>query len=75
VSHILEDSESGELMRVNSSKTGFRMKLKKSIEGYFRLRDHLFDSCGLDHMTISSDRPYVDSLVQFFKKRIRRLAS
>ncbi len=70
----LEDSESGELMRVNSSRTDFRLKLKKRIDEYFRLRDHLFETCGIDHMTISSDRPYVDALVQFFKQRARRLS-
>ena len=69
----LEDAETGEIIRVNSSRPAFRMKLKKSTEEYFRNRDRFFDSCGIDHIAIGTDQTYVDALVKFFRMRERRI--
>lgn len=69
----MEDSESGEVIRINTSRPAFRMKLKKSTDEYFRGRDRFFDTCSIDHIAINTDQPYVDALVKFFRKRERRI--
>jgi len=69
----LEDAETGEVIRINTSRPSLRMQLKKSTDEYFRNRDRFFDACGIDHITINTDQPYVDPLVKFFRKREHRL--
>ena len=69
----LEDAENSEVIRVNSSRPAFRMKLKKSTDEYFRNRDRFFDASGIDHITINTNQPYVDPLVKFFRKREKRI--
>ena len=69
----LEDAENSEVIRVNTSRSVFRMKLKKSTDEYFRSRDRFFDACGIDHITINTDQPYVEPLVKFFRKREQRI--
>ena len=69
----MEDAETGERVLVDTSDRRL-LKLfgenvsKKAIE-----RKKMFGSIGLDFITIRTDKPYMDDLTIFFKKRAARL--
>ncbi len=69
----LEDAETGELMRINSSRPAWRQRLRQEVDAHYAKRDRLFKSCNIDHITISTDQPYVDPLVKFFGMRQARI--
>jgi len=47
--------------------------LEKSYAKHIGAYDRIFGRCGLDTIRISTDKPYIDALVQFFHQRERRL--
>jgi uncharacterized protein (DUF58 family) len=69
----LEDAESGETLLVNT----FDERLREGFEACGRReserRDEQFRSVGVDHIAISTDRPYVDPIMKFFRMREKRL--
>jgi len=68
----LEDVESGRRIVFNSSRWGFRKRFTRLARERKTARDRLFDSIGMDHIDIRTDRPYVDPLVRFFRQRAKR---
>lgn len=72
---MLEDAESGEMVLVDSSSSSVRREYSQQAQVRLQKRDFMFRSIGVDHIDISTDRPYSDALVKFFltrKGRVRR---
>ncbi len=68
----LEDAESGELYYINSSSPSVKaayhqMALAKELD-----LDRFFKSSGVLSVKMKTDEPYLNSLVHFFKRRLKR---
>lgn len=68
----LEDAESGETILVDTASATFQRDFER-----LRLADEaelqrVFRSCNVDHLVMRTDRPYVDTLVRFFRLREKR---
>ena len=68
-----EDAETGEMIAIDTADA----KAMRSFEENARLREktlkELFGSIGVDNIGISTDHPYEDALVKFFRIRKNRL--
>lgn len=69
----LEDAESGEHVCVDTNDPGVREAYARAARERLTARDRLFGSMKVDHIDISTDVPYADSLVRFFARRRKRL--
>ncbi|MCG6551864.1 MAG: DUF58 domain-containing protein [Candidatus Magnetominusculus sp. LBB02] len=69
----LEDAETGELFDIDSSSTAVRRHYKEKAAAMFDERRRLFRKSGVDHIDISTDVPYIKTLIRFFRMRERRL--
>ncbi len=69
----IEDAETGERFVMGTGKL-FRQKYKVQSEKRKEDREKVFASVGLDHMDLETGKPYINSLIRFFKTRERRLA-
>ncbi len=68
----LADAETGEVMLVDTSWRRFRQRYADlSSRGFEELRG-LLRSINVDCISISTDRPYIQDLIQFFHMRHRR---
>lgn len=68
----LHDGETGETSLVNTGNASFRKNYAiRSKERFEDLRA-FFKSSGLDYLPIRTDVPYVDPLINFFRKRAAR---
>ena len=67
----IEDAESGERFVLGAGKS-FKKRFHKEWERRKEARDKLFASVGLDSIELETGRPYIQSLVRFFKTRARR---
>lgn len=69
----LEDPETGRRLLVDAGSAGLR-ELHRGREAQRLLRlEELFGRCGLDFIRVSTDRPYLDPIIRFFRQRARRL--
>jgi uncharacterized protein (DUF58 family) len=68
----LEDPETGELVLVDLSSSRTREALLDRTLKLNAARDRLFRRNTIDFLRIRTDRPYIGSLVQFFRVRERR---
>ncbi len=68
----IEDAETGERFVMGTGKL-FRQKYKVQSEKRKEDRERVFSSVGLDHMDLETGKPYINSLIRFFKTRERRL--
>ncbi len=68
----IEDAETGERFVMGTGKL-FRQKYKVQSEKRKEDREKVFASVGLDHMDLETGKPYINSLIRFFKTRERRL--
>jgi len=69
----LEDPESGRRMLVDAAAPALLNRHQRAeSERLLRLED-FFRRSGLDFIRISTDRPYLDPLIRFFRQRARRL--
>jgi uncharacterized protein (DUF58 family) len=68
----LEDPETGELVLVDLSSSRTREALLDRTLKLNAARDRLFRRNKIDFIRIRTDRPYIGSLVQFFRVRERR---
>ncbi|MCP4682025.1 MAG: DUF58 domain-containing protein [Desulfobacterales bacterium] len=68
----LEDAETGEQIMIDTGSMAIRKSYEKL--GTDRQRDlkGMFESMGIDHIDILTDKDYVIDLVRFFKTRERR---
>jgi uncharacterized protein (DUF58 family) len=68
----IHDGETGETSLINTGKSSFRKTYEaKSKERIAKLQA-FFKSSGLDYLPIRTDVPYVDPLINFFRKRASR---
>jgi uncharacterized protein (DUF58 family) len=69
----LEDAEQGRSVVIDSGDRQVREDYRSRATSRIEDRERLFRSTGVDHISISTDAPYADRLVQFFAKRRKRL--
>jgi uncharacterized protein (DUF58 family) len=68
----LEDAETGERFVVNTSDRRFLERFSEEVAARGRDRERQFKRMGIDFVSVSTDRPYVEPLEKFFKMRARR---
>lgn len=69
----LEDAESGEILMVNTSDATFRKAFKSDAQHRGTLLKKKLSSLKVDHIELSTDRPYTVPLMRFFKQRAKVL--
>lgn len=67
----LQDSESGELFTVDTRKHG-QTGLNSYLQNFMFEQKRLFDKLQVDLLDLTVGQPFVNQLVSFFHKRIRR---
>jgi uncharacterized protein (DUF58 family) len=70
---LFEDLETGYLVPVDTSSRHVRDWYKRDIAKQRAMRDGLFKRLGLDHVHISTARPYITPLAEFFRRRAQRM--
>jgi uncharacterized protein (DUF58 family) len=68
----LEDAESGETTIINSSNSHFQKNYMQQKETDQNSLKRLFQSMGIDHVLISTDKPFYEPLNKLFKLREKR---
>lgn len=68
----LEDPESGEVVLVDTSSRHVRESFQRRMQGLQLAREAMFRRMNVSTIEVRTDRPYVDSLVRFFRDRERR---
>jgi uncharacterized protein (DUF58 family) len=66
------DAETGETIIIDTSSVAFRRQFEgKSAERFSRLKNE-FASINVDSINVSTGKPYIQDLIQFFHRRHRR---
>ncbi len=68
----LEDAETGEQLTVNLSDPAFREAFTRDAIDTRTALEREFRRTGVDVIEISTDRPYADRLMRFFRQRAKR---
>ena len=68
----LEDAETGEVLLIDTSSRRVRREYEGRAAGVCNNLESLFRSVGVDSINVSSDKPYVQELVRFFRMREKR---
>ena len=68
----LEDAETGEQLTVNLSDPAFRDAFDRDVTETRAALEREFRKTGIDVIEISTDRPYADRLMRFFRQRAKR---
>jgi len=66
------DAETGEIITIDASNSGFRRKYEGAGAERFSQLKGLFRSINVDCINISTGKPYIHDLIQFFHQRHRR---
>ena len=66
------DAETGRTMTVDTSSRKFRRIYQHNSRQRLDKLENILRSTGIDHIAISTDKPYMQDLVQFFHMRHRR---
>ncbi|HAM35634.1 MAG TPA: DUF58 domain-containing protein [Elusimicrobia bacterium] len=69
----LEDPESGRRLLVDAAASGLLNRLRREEDERQKKLDEFFARSGLDFIRITTDQPYIDPLIRFFRRRARRL--
>lgn len=67
-----EDPETGERALVHAGSAAARGALRQARDARQAELERLFRSAGMDYVSIRTDRPYADPLIEFFRKRAKR---
>lgn len=67
-----EDAETGEILYLDTADDLLKKELAKKRSDLLDARNKAFRSIGLDSINISTDKPYIDPLIIFFRMRARR---
>lgn len=70
---LFEDLETGEIVPVDTSSKKVREAYRRETARQRAVRDGLFKRLGLDHIAITTGRPYIAPLAEFFRRRARRM--
>ena len=68
----LEDPETGELALVDTSSAKVRRAFAERAEAEAEELKRFFLKTGIDTLSISTDRPYIDAVRSLFKRRARK---
>ena len=68
----LEDAETGEQLTVNVSDPAFREAFDHDVTETRTTLEREFRKTGIDVIELSTDRPYADRLMRFFRQRAKR---
>jgi uncharacterized protein (DUF58 family) len=68
----LEDPETGELVLVDTADRGVRAAFQAAAESEEEALLKFFNRGGIDHIALSTDRPYVNEVRALFKRRARK---
>ena len=68
----IQDAETGETSIIDTGSKTVRSRYKHLAEEKNRELSALFQSTGVDHIQLFTDRDYVLDLVKFFRKRMRK---
>ena len=68
----LEDAETGEQLTVNVSDPAFREAFDHDVTETRTTLEREFRKTGIDVIELSTDRPYADRLLRFFRQRAKR---
>jgi len=68
----VQDAETGEIMLVDTSSRRFRNRYGDQSSRRFNELTSMFRSSNVDFIPITTDRPYMNDLIQFFHVRHRR---
>jgi uncharacterized protein (DUF58 family) len=66
------DAETGEIITIDTSSGGFRRKYEGASSQRFSQLKSMLRSINIDSISISTGRPYINDLIQFFHQRHRR---
>lgn len=69
----LEDAETGELMLVDTDDEQFLKKFQSGVKKDDRSQLDFFRSAGIDLIEVQTDIPYLDTVIQFFRNREKRI--
>jgi len=69
----LQDAETGEIIIVDTSSRKFRSRYEKESGQRFESLKSMLRSINVDCIPVTTDRPYMHDVVQFFHKRHRRM--
>lgn len=69
----LEDAETGHMRLVDSSDAAVRKKYRQDAGIRREKRESFFRSVGVDHISVSTDQPYAQEIIKFFRKRKKRV--
>ena len=69
----LEDAETGEEILVDTGDEAGRQAYQRHNKTLREARDQMFRVTGIDTIHAHTDRPYIDPVIRFFKKRERML--
>ena len=67
-----EDPETGERLAVDTSDRRFAERFREELARDAAERERLFARLGVDSIPVSTDRPYVEPLETFFRRRAKR---
>jgi uncharacterized protein (DUF58 family) len=70
---FFEDLETGELIPIDTGSSRVREAYRREMAKQRALRDGLFKRLGLDHIAISTAKPYIVPLAEFFRRRAQRM--
>jgi uncharacterized protein (DUF58 family) len=68
----LEDAETGERIAVDAGDRRFAERFARAMEERRDEKERGFRRLGVDRISVSTDRPYVEPLERFFRMRARR---
>ena len=69
----LQDAETGEIILVDTSSRKFRSQYEQKSGQRFDSLKSILRSINVDCISVTTDRPYMQDVVQFFHKRHRRM--
>jgi uncharacterized protein (DUF58 family) len=68
----VEDAETGEMVEIDTSRASVRRQYADRMRSLHEARDTLFRKMDTEVIDVRTDKPYVDPLVRFFRKREKR---
>jgi uncharacterized protein (DUF58 family) len=68
----LEDAETGELIELNTSLPAVRQRFAEIAQDRAKQLQRSLNAEAVDALRLSTDQPYVASLITFFKSRSRK---